>query len=87
MCAPWGRGFCVDLFRNVVVMWVALELSGTFAILRLMVFFASIVLSNRAYWEKWRNDSCCTQIFDLHAQMYLIELLLNNHIEFCCHCH
>ena len=49
MCAPWGRGFSVNIFRNVVVMWVALELSGTFAILRIMVFFASIVLWNRAH--------------------------------------
>ena len=32
MCAPGERGLCADVFRNVGVMWVALELSGTFAV-------------------------------------------------------
>ena len=72
MCAPWGRGFCVDLFRNVVVMWVALELSGTYAVNGVFCFRSPV---ESCILEKMAEYLLLYASCDLHAQMYLIQFL------------
>ena len=60
MCAPWGRGFSFNIFRDVAVVWVALELSGTFAVNGVSCFHSLVkpCIPRR----KWRNISSCTLI-------------------------